>query len=101
MMSSIPARPKHLEKGSVSCALPILLAFISSAVSAGAAAIGAAAVYIYKSGETPEEIVEVRPFLRFTEVSTTPAPNLETSEGAFMPWCASVHTQCIVIHGEP
>ena len=25
----------------------------------GAAAIGAAAVYIYKSGETPEEVLEV------------------------------------------
>lgn len=27
--------------------------------AAGAAAIGAAAVYIYKSGETPEEVIEV------------------------------------------
>lgn len=82
MMSSIPARPKHLEKGSVSCALPILLAFILSAVSAGAAAIGAAAVYIYKSGETPEEIVEVRPFPGPVKLSTTPAPTLDTSQGA-------------------
>ena len=37
-------------------------------------------MYIYKSGETPEEIVEVRLVLRFMEVSTTPAPSLETSE---------------------
>jgi len=28
-------------------------------LSSGAAAIGAAAVYIYKSGETPEEVLEV------------------------------------------
>lgn len=61
----------------LSDAMPIL---------AGAAAIGAAAVYIYKSGETPEEIVEVRPFTRFTHFSATYTPDLRTSVRVSVPW---------------
>ena len=49
--------------------LTLLASISSDALLTGAAAIGAAAVYIYKSGETPEEIVEVRPFSRSTRVA--------------------------------